>query len=126
MRTSEESVMNMRTNEERIAAMHHRAAVLERERRERIYHVATSLAAAACFFMVICLSVFAPRITSTLDFSELEGAMNASLFASAGTLGYVVVGIVAFLLGIALTMFCFRLKKWKDDYGIESDREKSA
>ena len=108
----------MRTNEERIAAMHRRAAELERKKRERVANVLSFTAAAACLIMVIGLSFYIPRVTGKLDIPGMTGVtegMNASLFASVGALGYVVTGILAFLLGIAVTVLCFRLRMWKNE-----------
>ena len=105
----------MRTNEERIAAMHQRAAVLERERRTRMARVLSVSAAAACLVMIIGLSFYVPTVTGTMDSSSIAGGMNASLFADAGALGYVVVGILAFALGILITMLCFHLKDWQNE-----------
>ena len=108
----------MRTNEERIAAMHRRAAELERKKRERMAKVMSFSAVAACLVMITVLSFYIPRVMDTVDISGMarvtEG-MNASIFATAGVLGYVVTGILAFLLGIAVTVLCFRLKMWKDE-----------
>ena len=108
----------MRTNEERIAAMHRRAAELERKKRERVARVLSFSAVAACLVMIIGLSFSIPRVMDTMDISGMarvmEG-MNASLFATAGVLGYVMTGILAFLLGISVTVLCFRLRMWKDE-----------
>ena len=108
----------MRTNEERVAAMHRRAAELERKKRERVAKVMSFSAVAACLVMITALSFYIPRVMDTVDISGMarvaEG-MNASIFATAGVLGYVVTGILAFLLGIAVTVLCFRLKMWKDE-----------
>ena len=105
----------MRTNEERIAAMHQRAAVLVRERRTRMARVLSVSAAAACLVMIFGLSFYVPTVTGTMDSSSIASGMNASLFADAGALGYVVVGILAFTLGILLTMLCFHLKDWQNE-----------
>ena len=108
----------MRTNEERVAAMHRRAAELERKKRVRVAKVMSFSAVAACLVMITVLSFYIPRVMDTVDISGMarvaEG-MNASIFATAGVLGYVVTGILAFLLGIAVTVLCFRLKMWKDE-----------
>ena len=45
--------------------------------------------------------------------------MSASLFSGSGALGYIVIALLSFLLGVSVTVFCFRLKKWQD----ERDRE---
>jgi hypothetical protein len=30
------------------------------------------------------------------------------------TEGYIVIAVIAFALGVCVTAFCFRLKRWKD------------
>ncbi|MCR5035588.1 MAG: hypothetical protein K6B42_09280 [Clostridia bacterium] len=102
----------MRTNEERIAAMHARAAELnrtQRARKVRIMQVSGALFACAATIM---LAIFIPHIEDyeQVPYSESTG----SVFADSGSLGYIVVAIIAFLLGTALTMFCYRLREWRD------------
>lgn len=41
--------------------------------------------------------------------------MRASLFSENNTLGFVVVGILSFILGCSFTIFCIKLKNKKDD-----------
>ena len=52
----------------------------------------------------------AGNITVTADTGK-----RGSIFANSDILGYVVVGLIAFLLGISFTIFCIRLKKWNED-----------
>lgn len=40
--------------------------------------------------------------------------LSENAFAEAGILSFLVVGGVAFLLGIAVTIFCLRLRKWRE------------
>ena len=39
----------------------------------------------------------------------------ARILSDSAILGYMIVGLVAFILGISFTIFCFRLKKWIDE-----------
>ena len=41
------------------------------------------------------------------------------MFSDSGALGYIVVALLAFLLGVSVTVFCLRLKKWRE----KKDRE---
>ncbi len=107
----------MRTNEERIAAMHSRAAELKHLKKDRMGHVIRISAAAACFLILIFLSSVMPRFTSSsLSHSAVSG-LNASIFSGSSIAGFLVVGIIAFLLGAAFTILCFYLKKWLDEKG---------
>ena len=41
--------------------------------------------------------------------------MNASIFSGTAALGYIVIGILAFVLGVGVTIFCFRFKKKQEE-----------
>ena len=101
----------MRTHEERIAAMHARAAELNRARRARKVRIMQISGAAVACAATIMLAVFMPHIS---DFeTNTNAGPTGSVFADSGALGYIVIAIIAFLLGVALTMFCIRLSEWQ-------------
>lgn len=117
----------MRTNEERIKAMHKRADELERERRTLRSRMLGAGCVAASLVLILITAAFMPKIYGTLAHAENIRNMNASIFASSSVLGYIIIGLLAFALGIAVTLFCYRLKKWRqyvaDDEGEDEDRE---
>ena len=103
----------MRTKEERIAAMHARAAELQREKRKRLTRLTGGISIVLCLALVVALAVWMPQLSVALPGTP-EG-MSASIFSASGTLGYIVVALLAFLLGVSVTVFCLRLKKWRED-----------
>ena len=107
----------MRTNEERIAAMHTRAAEINRQKNDRRVMIAQTAAAVVSLAAVIALALFIPQIAPvTPQGAGAAGAgMNASIFGSSEALGYIVTGVIAFLFGTCMTVFCFRLKRWKTE-----------
>lgn len=105
----------MRTNEERIRAMHEWAAKMESESRRRMAGLFSSLSVAAGFIVVIFLSFYLHGVNGAVNSAFPVGGMSASIFSDSSVLGFIVIGIVAFLLGIAVTLFCMYLKKWKDE-----------
>ena len=113
----------MHTNEERIAAMHRRANELEREKRNRISFEAGAVSVVLCFAAVIALALYMPTLTDTGVVAHEEGSLYASILIRSGALGYVVIGIISFLLGVSVTVFCFRLKKWRDGKAAEDDHD---
>ena len=115
----------MRTNEERIAAMHRRAAELEREERRKKAIILETISIAACLALVVTLSFLMPGYVVEMTHPGMNSGMYASIFSNNSMLSYLVVGIVAFLLGSAVTLFCFRLNKWQDDENHGSPGEKS-
>ena len=72
------------------------------------------LAVISCYSFGIALIVVISALVWNLNFAGFEHTPmhdTASIFANKGFLGYVVVGILAFLLGISLTLMCDILLK---------------
>ena len=65
---------------------------------------------------LLLLAIFVPQFTETdtVNPAGQTGGMSASIFGNSTALGYIVIAIIAFLLGIAVTIFCFRLRKWQE------------
>ena len=112
----------MRTNNERLAALHKRAGEIEKENRKRLVRLIQFASCAACFLLVIGLALWMP-VTEGTPLPSDAGSMSAGIFSGSGFLGYIVIGIVAFLLGCAVTVFCFRLRKWQKNKENEDDAD---
>jgi len=102
----------MRSHEERVAETKRRIAKIEREKRLRRNMITIASAVAACFALLIGASLAMPGIAASIqtgDYSGFETA--ASIFHGAAALGYIVIGLLAFLLGVCVTVLCFRLRQ---------------
>ena len=113
----------MRTNDEIIKAVHDRAAEIKRAQRKRQALLMGGGAVACALALVVLLA----SIISSLHWkqhSDNSIALQASMMADSGALGYVVVGILAFLLGIAVTVFCILLRRWRDGEEKPHDRDR--
>lgn len=115
----------MRTNEERIEAMHSRAQQITWERRRKTSRVLSISGVAACLAFVICMSAWLPGGLSPSHTGTPQNNMYTSAFGESTALGYIVIEITAFLLGAFVTIFCYRLKKWRDqkEPGAPYDRD---
>ena len=114
----------MRSHEERIAEAKRRIAKIEREKRQRRNTVNMASAVAACLVLLIGASLAMPGIaarTQTGDYSGFETA--ASIFHSGVALGYIVIGLLAFLLGVCVTVLCFRLRQMNREDGQDKESE---
>ena len=101
----------MRSHEERVAETKRRIAKIEREKRRR-NTVTMASAVAACLALLIGASLARPGIAAssqTGDYSGFETA--ASMFYGSAALGYIVIGLLAFALGVCATVLCFRLRQ---------------
>ena len=106
----------MRSHEERVAETKRRIAKIEREKRLRRDKFTMISAAAACLALLIGASLAMPGIAANIqtgDYSGFETA--ASIFHGGAALGYIVIGLLAFLLGVCVTVLCFRLRQMNQD-----------
>ena len=102
----------MRSHEERVAETKRRIAKMEREKRRRRNTVTMASAVAACLVLLIGASFAMPGIAAKIqtgDYSGFETA--ASMYGGSAALGYIVIGLLAFLLGVCVTVLCFRLRQ---------------
>ena len=102
----------MRSHEERVVETKLRIAKIEREKRLRRDKITRISAAAACLALLIGASLAMPGIAANIqtgDYSGFETA--ASIFHGGAALGYIVIGLLAFLLGVCVTVLCFRLRQ---------------
>ena len=105
----------MRTNEERIAAMHVRANEIKKEDGVLRNRIIEDSSIAAGIVLVIVLAVAMPGYAGLLTPEATTEAMSASIFSESSALAYIVIGALSFLLGITATLFAFRLKKMGDE-----------
>lgn len=100
----------MRTNEERAGLIHKRTAEIKRERQKRKQRALDITCIAACLILVIGIGSFMPELTAGIPGGEVHHASGAaSLVGSHAALGYILMGIMAFLLGVCVTVLLYRL-----------------
>ena len=114
----------MRSHEERVAEAKRRIAKIEREKRLRRNTVTVAYAVAACLALLISASLAMPGIAANIqtgDYSGFETA--ASIFHGGAALGYIVIGLLAFLLGVCVTVLCFRLRQMHREDARDTESE---
>ena len=114
----------MRSHEERVAETKRRIAKIEREKRRRRNTVIMASAVAVCLALLVGASLAMPGIAASIqtgDYSGFETA--ASIFHGGAALGYIVIGLLAFLLGVCVTVLCFRLRQISREDGQDRESE---
>ena len=114
----------MRSHEERVVETKRRIAAMERKKRLRRNTVTMASAVAACLVLLIGASIAMPGIAESIqtgDYSGFETA--ASIFHGGAALGYIVIGLLAFLLGVCVTVLCFRLRQMSREDGQDKESE---
>lgn len=100
----------MQKNEQRVAAVKRRVVQIERQRKRRRARLYKAGAGAACFLLIVALAAVMPEVAAAAGEDYAHYAMAASIFGDGASLGYVVVGAVAFALGVAFALFCIRMR----------------
>ena len=106
----------MRSHEERVAETKRRIAKIEREKRLRRNTITMASAVAACLALLIGASLAMPGIAASIQTGNYSGFETAaSMYGGSDALGYIIVGLLAFLLGVCMTILCFRLRQMERD-----------
>ena len=101
----------MRSTDERVAAVEKRVKELTRQKEQRHRRTIAVFAVAGCLALVISKGVAMPGIMEGLsEENYMNTGMMASIFYEGGALGYVLIGLLAFALGVCLTVLCLLLK----------------
>ncbi|HPX92704.1 MAG TPA: DUF4179 domain-containing protein [Bacillota bacterium] len=114
----------MRSTEERLAAVRQRAQEIEVNRSKRRGLVIGVSALAAGLLAVTGLSFLIPSLKAGSPAADYNhpGA-TASVFDVNNRLGYVLIGVLAFALGVVITILCYRIRmKNKKEQGGSNGR----
>ena len=114
----------MRSHEERVAEAKRRIAKIEREKRLRRDKITMISAAAACLALLIGASFAMPGIAANIQTGNYSGFETAaSMYGGGAALGYIVIGLLAFLLGVCVTVLCIRLHQMKREDNQDKESE---
>ena len=114
----------MRSHEERVVETKRRIAKIEREKRRRRDKITMISAVAACLALLIGASLAMPGIAANIQTGNYSGFETAaSIFHGGAALGYIVIGLLAFLLGVCVTVLCFRLRQMSREDGQDEEIE---
>ena len=102
----------MRTNEKRAGLIHKRTSEIKRERQKKKRRALDMICIAACLILVVGIGSFMPGLTAGIPGGKIHHASGAaSLVGSHAALGYILMGLMAFLLGVCVTVLLYRLHR---------------
>ena len=98
----------MRNTDEQLREIMRRAELVKEKRNDRRLFQESLIAVCACLILLTVVSVHLPRFAPALQSPEMR--QYGSLLLAAPFTGYVVVGMLAFALGICVTLLCVHWK----------------
>ena len=113
----------MRSHEERVAETKRRIAQIEREKRLRRNTITMASAVAACLVLLIGASLAMPGIAASIQTGDYSGFETAASMYGGAALGYIVIGLLAFLLGVCVTVLCFRIQQLSRENAQDKESE---
>ena len=105
----------MLTTEERVRLVMERADEINDEKEKRKNRLMYAGLATACLVLLTGLTFLISYLSGAAADQMAEGTWpygnQASVFASGNAGGYIVIAVLAFILGVAVTLFCIRHQK---------------
>ena len=113
----------MLKNEERIAEVKRRIGEKERPKRVRQSRSVCAFCIAACRAVSAGVSFVMPGIVGQITPGTSSGFETAATILGGGTtLGYMVIGLLAFILGVCVTILCFRIRQLNKEEQTEEQK----
>ena len=109
----------MRTSEERVAELHRRMEGMRQAKARRRYRLTCAAACAGGLIVAALSAVGVSRLP--VQTNAAFGGAAGSIFACHEALGYIVVSLLAFVLGAMVTVFCVRLRRHMEKKGKRDD-----
>ena len=105
----------MRSNEERVAAVKRRVEQIEGQKRQRRNRLLALSPTVVCLAVIVGVSFAMPALSEKLAGGYTAGYQAAAgIFGSSAAAGYIAVGVLAFALGVAVTILCFRFRNLQE------------
>ena len=100
----------MRSHEERIAEVRRRIAEKERQKRRKQRRIVAITCIAACLAVIFGASFVMSGISRQMVLGISSGYETAATILGGGAAPeYIIIGLLSFLLGVCVTILCFRV-----------------
>ena len=119
----------MRTNKERQQLIHKRTQEIKIEERKKRQYMISGISIAACLIAVVGLGMYLPSVmkqNAAGKMKEIAVPEWQSMLGQYDALGYICMGILAFALGVCVTVLLYRMKRAEEHRQEKKQYEKSA
>ena len=84
---------------------------IEKKKTLKARCVADGISAALCLVLLFIANISLPKVIRTIDTDPT--AVYGSMILRSSVMGYVVISVFAFLLGVFVTLLCYHLREIK-------------
>lgn len=108
---SQKGKIAMKTTDEQMNEIMRRSESLKAKKSMNDYIIGFSIAIAACLALIVLVGASIANISP--ETADNSVSQYGSLVISAPYMGYVVIGLLAFILGVLVTLLCRRIREFK-------------
>lgn len=101
----------MKTTDEQMNEIMRRSESLKAKKSMNDYIIGFSIAIAACLALIVLVGASIANVNP--ETTDNTVSQYGSLVISAPYMGYVVIGLLAFILGVLVTLLCRRIREFK-------------
>ncbi|MBP5533326.1 MAG: hypothetical protein J6X68_05100 [Lachnospiraceae bacterium] len=108
---SQKGKKTMKTTDEQMNEIMRRSESLKAKKSMNDYLIGFSIAIAACLALIVLVGASIANVNP--ETTDNTVSQYGSLVISAPYMGYVVIGLLAFILGVLVTLLCRRIREFK-------------
>ena len=108
---SQKGKIAMKTTDEQMNEIMRRSESLKAKKSMNDYLIGFSIAIAACLALIVLVGASIANVNP--ETTDNTVSQYGSLVISAPYMGYVVIGLLAFILGVLVTLLCRRIREFK-------------
>ncbi len=101
----------MRNTDQQLKDIIDRSEAIKKRHADNQKTALYSLSVGFVLVLMVMTGIFAPSVLANAV--ETQSVHYGSLILSAGHMGYLIIAVLAFILGILVTLFCFHLNQIK-------------
>ncbi len=114
----------MRTTEERTELILKKTEKIKAHRRRLRTAVLHSCTCCACAVLMVLCAINMPRVGTSGSIAVGDESVAATLLAQNPAIGYIIMAILAFLLGVCVTALMFRINRREAERGNAESEER--
>ena len=115
----------MRNHEERLEEVQKRIAKVQYKQKQRRSYMMAVSSVAVCLVVIVGLASVMPGVAQNIIVSDYDTfKTTASIFTEGTMFGYLLIGLIAFVLGVCVTILCLHihnLQKEEKEMGDKDD-----